>query len=138
LKGEASLCGEVPRSEAGDSMSHEITMGSLFDGISSFPLAPVHCGVKSVWSSKIETSPMDVTKERFRGPYTKGLWCRLLNPFPVKTSPPVADRADEILPGSNPYQSSYVLRSDNTASSKWNAHRHLRNWVEYSQHTASE
>lgn len=46
-------------------MNHEITMGSLFDGIGGFPLAAVHCGVKPVWASEIETFPIEVTKERF-------------------------------------------------------------------------
>ena len=40
-------------------------MGSLFDGIGGFPLAAVHCGVKPVWASEIETFPIEVTKERF-------------------------------------------------------------------------
>ena len=35
-------------------MNHEITMGSLFDGIGGFPLAAVHCGVKPLWASEIE------------------------------------------------------------------------------------
>ena len=46
-------------------MNHEITMGSLFDGIGGFPLAAVHCGVKPLWASEIETFPIEVTKERF-------------------------------------------------------------------------
>lgn len=46
-------------------MNHEITMGSLFDGIGGFPLAAVHCGVKPLWASEIEIFPIEVTKERF-------------------------------------------------------------------------
>lgn len=46
-------------------MSQEITLGSLFDGIGGFPLAAVHCGVKPVWASEIETFPIEVTKKRF-------------------------------------------------------------------------
>ncbi len=40
-------------------------MGSLFDGIGGFPLAAVHCGVKPVWASEIESFPIQVTKLRF-------------------------------------------------------------------------
>ena len=46
-------------------MIHEITMGSLFDGIGGFPLAAVHSGVKTIWASEIKTFPIEVTKERF-------------------------------------------------------------------------
>lgn len=46
-------------------MSIDITMGSLFDGIGGFPLAAVHCDVKPVWASEIETFPIQVTTARF-------------------------------------------------------------------------
>ena len=42
-----------------------ITMGSLFDGIGGFPLAAVHCGIRPLWASEIETFPIEVTKQRF-------------------------------------------------------------------------
>lgn len=37
-----------------------ITMGSLFDGIGGFPLAAVHCGIRPLWASEIETFPIEV------------------------------------------------------------------------------
>ena len=44
---------------------HEVTMGSLFDGIGGFPLVFSQCGCKPVWASEIEEFPMAVTKEHF-------------------------------------------------------------------------
>ena len=44
---------------------HDVTMGSLFDGIGGFPLVFSQCGCKPVWASEIEEFPMAVTKERF-------------------------------------------------------------------------
>jgi len=32
-------------------------MGSLFDGISGFPLASVRCGIEPIWASDIEPFP---------------------------------------------------------------------------------
>lgn len=43
----------------------DITMGSLFDGISGFPLAFEHCGAKAVWASEIEDFCIAVAKRRF-------------------------------------------------------------------------
>lgn len=44
---------------------HEVTMGSLFDGIGGFPLVFQQCGCTPVWASEIEEFPMAVTKEHF-------------------------------------------------------------------------
>ena len=44
---------------------HEVTMGSLFDGIGGFPLVFSQCGCKPVWASEIEEFPIAVTKEHF-------------------------------------------------------------------------
>jgi len=33
-------------------------MGSLFDGISGFPLASVRCGIEPIWASDIEPFPI--------------------------------------------------------------------------------
>ena len=43
----------------------EITMGSLFDGISGFPLAFKKAGAEPVWSSEIEEFPIAVAKRHF-------------------------------------------------------------------------
>ena len=40
-------------------------MGSLFDGISGFPLASVRCGIEPIWASEIESFPILVSKIRF-------------------------------------------------------------------------
>lgn len=50
---------------------NELTLGSLFDGISGFPLAAVYHGAKPVWASEIEPFPIRVTQERF--PFMKHL-----------------------------------------------------------------
>lgn len=44
---------------------HQVTMGSLFDGIGGFPLAFTAAGAKAVWASEIEEFPIAVTKIRF-------------------------------------------------------------------------
>ena len=44
---------------------HELTMGSLFDGIGGFPLAAVRNGITPVWASEIEPFPIKVTKHHF-------------------------------------------------------------------------
>ena len=44
---------------------HQVTIGSLFDGIGGFPLAFESCGGKAVWASEIEEFPIAVTKRRF-------------------------------------------------------------------------
>ena len=48
-------------------MSHNITLGSLFDGIGGFPLAAETAGIKPVWASEIETTPISITKRHFPG-----------------------------------------------------------------------
>ena len=40
-------------------------MGSLFDGISGFPLASVRYGIEPIWASEIEPFPILVSKIRF-------------------------------------------------------------------------
>lgn len=61
----------------------QCTMGSLFDGISGFPLAFVKTGVFPVWSSEIEEFPIMVAKQHF-GDDEKGeigdYWQYLMNP----------------------------------------------------------
>ena len=42
-----------------------LTLGSLFDGAGTFPFAAQQRGVKAVWSSEIESFPVEVTKKRF-------------------------------------------------------------------------
>ena len=37
-------------------------MGSLFDGISGFPLASVRCGIEPIWASEIEPFPILLRK----------------------------------------------------------------------------
>ena len=52
----------------GDDMTQstrKLTMGSLFDGISGFPLASVRCGIEPIWASEIEPFPILVSKIRF-------------------------------------------------------------------------
>lgn len=43
----------------------KLTMGSLFDGISGFPLASVRYGIEPIWASEIEPFPILVSKIRF-------------------------------------------------------------------------
>lgn len=43
----------------------ELTLGSLFDGISGFPLAGARLGIKTLWGSEIEPFPIKVSKIRF-------------------------------------------------------------------------
>ena len=38
--------------------TRKLTMGSLFDGISGFPLASVRCGIEPIWASDIEPFPI--------------------------------------------------------------------------------
>ena len=45
--------------------TRKLTMGSLFDGISGFPLASVRCGIEPIWASEIEPLPILVSKIRF-------------------------------------------------------------------------
>lgn len=42
-----------------------VTMGSLFDGISGFPLVFLKAGAKPVWTSEIEEFPIAVCKKHF-------------------------------------------------------------------------
>ena len=41
------------------------TMGSLFDGIGGFPLAALRLGVKPMWASEIEATPISISKRHF-------------------------------------------------------------------------
>lgn len=43
----------------------EVTLGSLFDGISGFPLVFKQCGANPLWSSEIEEFPIAVCKQHF-------------------------------------------------------------------------
>ena len=42
-----------------------LTLGSLFDGAGTCPLAAMMCGIQPVWSSEIEKYPLQVTAARF-------------------------------------------------------------------------
>ena len=42
-----------------------MTLGSLFDGISGFPLAAVRQGIKPVWGSEIEADCIDISAKHF-------------------------------------------------------------------------
>ncbi len=42
-----------------------MTLGSLFDGSGTCPLAAEMCGIKPVWASEIEPYPIKVTKKNF-------------------------------------------------------------------------
>ena len=52
-------------------MKEPLTLGSLFDGISGFPLAGIYAGMKPVWASEIEPFPIRVATKRL--PYMKQL-----------------------------------------------------------------
>ena len=43
----------------------EVTMGSLFDGISGFPFVFAQAGVKPVWTSEIDEFPKAVCRKHF-------------------------------------------------------------------------
>lgn len=45
--------------------SHDMTLGSFFDGIGGWLLAARHAGVTPVWASEIEPFPCSVTKKHF-------------------------------------------------------------------------
>ena len=45
-------------------MTKQLTLGSLFDGISGFPLAGMHAGIAPIWASEIEPFPIRVTNAR--------------------------------------------------------------------------
>ena len=58
-----------------------ITIGSLFDGISGFPLVFARCGANPVWASEIEEFPIAVCKKHFgneetgeKGDFWKYIW----------------------------------------------------------------
>ena len=48
-----------------DTVSKELTLGSLFDGLGGWQLAAVNAGIKPIWSSEIEKFPMDITRKWF-------------------------------------------------------------------------
>ena len=52
-------------------MNQPLTLGSLFDGISGFPLAGLYVGMKPVWASEIEPFPIRVSTKRL--PFMKHL-----------------------------------------------------------------
>ena len=52
-------------------MKERLTLGSLFDGISGFPLAGLFAGMKPIWASEIEPFPIRVATKRL--PYIKQL-----------------------------------------------------------------
>ena len=45
-------------------MSHNLTLGSLFDGSGGFPLGGLISGIQPVWASEIEPFPIRVTTKR--------------------------------------------------------------------------
>lgn len=46
-------------------MQHQLTLGSLFDGIGGFPFAGEIAGIKPVWAAEIEPLCVAVTRHRF-------------------------------------------------------------------------
>lgn len=42
-----------------------MTLGSLFDGSGTCPLAATMCGITPVWASEIEPYPIRVTRKNF-------------------------------------------------------------------------
>lgn len=46
-------------------MQHQLTLGSLFDGIGGFPFAGEIAGIKPVWAAEVEPLCVSVTKHRF-------------------------------------------------------------------------
>lgn len=46
-------------------MQHQLTLGSLFDGIGGFPFAGEIAGIKPVWAAEVEPLCVAVTKHRF-------------------------------------------------------------------------
>ena len=51
---------------------HDVTVGSLFDGISGFPLVFAKCGAKTLWTSEIEEFPIAVCKKHFGDEESEG------------------------------------------------------------------
>lgn len=49
-----------------------MTLGSLFDGSGTCPLAATMCGIKPVWASEIEPYPIRVTRKNFPEMYHLG------------------------------------------------------------------
>lgn len=45
-------------------MNRQLTLGSLFDGSGTFPVAGILSGIKPVWKSEIEPFPIAVTEKR--------------------------------------------------------------------------
>lgn len=52
-------------------MSKTLTLGSLFDGSGSFPMAGILSGITPIWASEIEPFPIAVTTKRL--PFVKHL-----------------------------------------------------------------
>lgn len=42
-----------------------MTLGSLFDGSGTCPLAATLCGITPIWASEIEPYPIRVTRKNF-------------------------------------------------------------------------
>ena len=45
-------------------MNKTLTLGSLFDGSGTFPMAGILSGITPVWASEIEPFPIAVTRKR--------------------------------------------------------------------------
>ena len=45
-------------------MNKKLTLGSLFDGSGSFPVAGILSGIQPIWKSEIEPFPIAVTNKR--------------------------------------------------------------------------
>lgn len=58
-------------------MNREITLGSLFDGISGFPLAGQLAGIKTLWTSDVEPFPVRVSEVRFPDAQQLGDVCKI-------------------------------------------------------------
>jgi len=44
---------------------HQLTLGSLFDGLGGWQLAATRVGIRPIWSSEIEAFPLQITKKHF-------------------------------------------------------------------------
>ncbi len=57
--------GQLFRNEGQIIMQHQLTLGSLFDGIGGFPFAGEIAGIKPVWAAEVEPLCVAVTKRHF-------------------------------------------------------------------------
>ena len=70
----------------GDDMTQstkKLTMGSLFDGISGFPLASVRCGIEPIWASEIEPFPILVKQCTFTTRIMISFMCAISSDIPT-------------------------------------------------------